>query len=266
MSRNYFCVLCGVLMAFSFISCNSKGKEKKVYGGTVIENPETITFPSLDGVAVTADLYMAYEKSAPIIILCHRASWSRGEYIEIAPRLNKLGFNAIAIDQRSGGFVNGIKNETLKAAMSEFKDTTYVDAVQDIQAALNYVAKNYSDGKVILWGSSYSSSLVLKVAKDNRRKVTGVLSFSPGEYFENFGKSSTWITESASKLKIPVFITCERVEKNGVQEIYDAIKSKEKVFYYPEYDSRHGSQALFKTTLNNEKTWEQVELFLFKLK
>ena len=71
---------------------------------------DTIRFPSEDGLMVTADLYIEKnEKDAPFIILYHQAGWSRGEYAQIAPRLNALGFNCLAVDLRSGGKVNGPK-------------------------------------------------------------------------------------------------------------------------------------------------------------
>jgi len=64
---------------------------------------KTITFPSSDGVKITADLYILHtDKNTPFIVLFHQAGFSRGEYREITPKLNRLGFNCMAIDQRSG--------------------------------------------------------------------------------------------------------------------------------------------------------------------
>ncbi|MGI9261835.1 MAG: hypothetical protein ACR2QR_07355, partial [Woeseiaceae bacterium] len=63
---------------------------------------ETATLAAADGLKVTADVYRAIDTpDATWIVLAHQAGSSRGEYRTIAPRLNKLGFNAIAIDQRS---------------------------------------------------------------------------------------------------------------------------------------------------------------------
>ncbi|MGI9480277.1 MAG: hypothetical protein ACR2PI_26540, partial [Hyphomicrobiaceae bacterium] len=63
---------------------------------------ETATLAAADGLKVTADVYRAVDTpDATWIVLAHQAGSSRGEYRTIAPRLNKLGFNAIAIDQRS---------------------------------------------------------------------------------------------------------------------------------------------------------------------
>ena len=163
-------VLAAACILTSMVSCASSGKiePKKV------EKPETVTFASKDGLPVTADLYMAYSSDAPLILLCHRANWSRGEYLEIAPKLNLMGFNAIAIDQRSGKTKNDVDNATKKAAEEAGKGTTYLDAVQDIQSAIEYASK-LSNKKLILWGSSYSSSLGFTLVKSNSDKIAAYL-------------------------------------------------------------------------------------------
>ena len=120
---------------------------------------KTITFKAEDGLEVTADLYMAHEQSATFIVLFHQAGWSRGEYLEIVPRLNKMGFNCMAVDQRSGGAVNDVENETYKRAVEKGKATDYISAYADMVAALKFAKQNYAKGKLIVWGSSYSSSL-----------------------------------------------------------------------------------------------------------
>ena len=98
---------------------------------------ETITFSSKDGLKVTADLYQTHPDTAPFILLFHQAGWSRGEYLEIAPKLNKLGFNCLAVDQRSGNKVNNVPNETFRKAQQEMKPTQYLTAIPDMEAAIS---------------------------------------------------------------------------------------------------------------------------------
>ncbi len=62
-----------------------------------------VTITASDGVKVYADFYPAGGNSQPYILLFHQAGSNRAEYAPIAPRLVKLGFNCLAIDQRSGG-------------------------------------------------------------------------------------------------------------------------------------------------------------------
>ncbi|HED17960.1 MAG TPA: alpha/beta hydrolase [Gammaproteobacteria bacterium] len=213
----------------------------------VASGSETVTFPSQDGLLITADIYAPYKNGeAPIIVLFHQAGWSRGEYTEIAPWLNTLGYNCMAVDQRSGKYARGVKNETALRAKKENRPTGYVDALPDIKAALIYARKHYGKDGVIAWGSSYSAALVLKVAGDSPALVDGVLAFSPGEYFERAGKTATWVQDSAQRIKVPVFITSAHSETDRWAGIFAAIKSGRKVSFIPATDGRHGSRALWR--------------------
>lgn len=218
---------------------------------------ETIEYPSKDGLKITADLYEA-SNSDTFILLFHQAGWSRGEYKETAPKLNVLGYNCLAIDQRSGGEVNTIVNQTQKRAKKAGKKTAFIDAFQDIEATVAYVQKTYNPKKIIIWGSSYSSSLVLKYAGDYPNNVDAVLSFSPGEYF---GKDN-FIKNSASKIKVPTFITSAQGEKNSWTAIHNAIPTSTKVSYLPKTKGNHGSRALWNKFSDHEGYWTEVKKFL----
>jgi dienelactone hydrolase len=226
------------------------------------QEKELITFPSGDGITLTADLYMKHDKSAPFIVLFHQARWSRGEYLEIAPRLVKLGYNCMAVDLRSGGEVNGIKNMSVVAAEEAMKPTQYVDAYQDIDAAMKYARKYLADGKLIIWGSSYSSALTLRYAGDNPEAIDGVLAFSPGEYFKSQGKSGTYVTEGAARITKPVFITSAKGEKVSWWKIYEAIPGDKKIYFLPTTAGNHGSKALWGKFGDSIRYWHAVEEFL----
>lgn len=223
----------------------------------------TIRFDASDGVSITADLYLAHaDLNKPLVVLCHQANWSRGEYREIAPKLNELGFNCIAIDQRSGGGVNDVENETLANAKAAKKETGFVDAEQDIVDTLKFVKGTFGHGKLILWGSSYSAALSLKVAGDNGELVDGVLAFAPGEYFERFGKPSDWIQSSASKIQAPAFITSAKNEYGKWKAIYEAIPSDTKQNFVPSTKGNHGSRALWEQFDDHTAYWTEVQAFL----
>ena len=214
----------------------------------------TVTFPSLDLLNVTADVYHIH-KDSPVMVLCHQAGWSRGEYNEIAPKLNALGYNCIAIDQRSGNAINGVLNETSKRAKAAGKGTTYNDSKQDITAAVNYASATYGK-KVYLWGSSYSSSLVLIVAKENDNVHT-VLSFSPGEYL-----SPVNVNNTIKGLNKPAFLTSSKSESAETKKLYDVITSSEKVQFTPNGNGEHGSRALWSDKADQAEYWAALKSFL----
>ncbi len=225
-----------------------------------LADKKKIQFESKDGLEITADLYLTNEKSAPFILFFHQAGWSRGEYNEIAPKMNAMGFNCLAVDLRSGGSVNGVTNETYNRAARAMKGTTYVDAYQDMVAAVEYVKENFAEGKVIAWGSSYSSALSLVLAAE--LQLDGVLSFSPGEYFASFGKTKQYITNAVVDLNCPTFVTSARDEKNNWWGIYNNIPSPTKIYFVPTSSGNHGSRALWEKFNDSKYYWEAVDNFL----
>ena len=231
---------------------------------SLFANPyQSIEYPSLDGLTISAYLYTDNNKSKPFILLFHQASYSKGEYLEIAPKLTNLGFNVMAVDLRSGDMINFIENETSDRALDKHLDTGYISTIPDIVASIAYVQKNFSKGKLLLWGSSYSSSLVLYIANQTKN-ISAVLSFSPGEYYKKRGEH--FIQQHVNHLNMPVFITSKKEEKENWWDIYQAIPSKEKTFFLPKTDGVHGAKALWEENPSHQVYWDAVISFLKKQK
>jgi dienelactone hydrolase len=220
--------------------------------------PQTTEFPSEDGLVITSDLYLAHEAAGtPVIVLFHQAGSSRGEYRTIAPKLNDLGFNAIAIDQRSGKSYGGVRNQTAKRAKKAGKPRRYKDATPDLRTAIAYARANNPGSPVIIWGSSYSSSLVLKLAAESGL-ADGVLAFSPGEYF-----GGSWIRDTADDIAIPTFITSAKNETRKWRKIFNAVGTDKKVGFKPPIQGKHGSSALHtKQGKKADPYWAAVTAFL----
>ncbi len=216
---------------------------------------EKISFPSRDGLPVTADWYKTDER-APVIILFHQAGFSRGEYSETAKKLNTYGFSCLAVDLRSGAEANGVKNETAAKAKEQNKPADYLASEQDMIAAIDYVFQ-LRKKKVIIFGSSYSASLALKLMKDNR-KIAAVIAFSPGEYFDTMSIRKL-ISGNTDK---PVFVTSSKEEAPAVSVLIENLHSLSKVQFVPQRDGTHGSKALWQSNPNNREYWMNLKLFL----
>jgi len=216
---------------------------------------KTVHFPSKDGLNVTADLYLVQEPKN-FILLCHQAGYSRGEYIETAKKLNKMGYSCMALDQRSGKEVNGVVNQTAKLAKEKGKPSSYKDAKQDIEAAIDYCYKLNKSKTIILIGSSYSASLVLLIATNNK-KVSAVAAFSPGEYLKG-----VQVTESISELNKPIFVTSSKQEIPQVEGIISKVKSTNKIQFKPKLKGIHGSRMLWKSTKGSQDCWKSFTQFL----
>lgn len=220
--------------------------------------PLTIEAP--DSVKIAANEYKI-DDTSPIIVLCHQAQFNKFEYDGIAQRLNEMGFNCIAIDQRSGGPIGSTQNLTNLDAQKAGKAVSYLDAQQDITAAVNFTAERYQQ-EVILWGSSYSSTLVLWESLKNEN-IRAVVSFSPGDYFEELGS----LTDQLPQLSIPFFITSGGWEAEATTQLLSKTElGANQIQFIPEGDGHHGSRALWPNQSGGEEYWEAVTDFLNQLK
>ncbi|MCH8273442.1 MAG: alpha/beta hydrolase [Armatimonadetes bacterium] len=217
-----------------------------------------ITFKAADGATVYADLFEAEGgKEAPVILLFHQAGSNAGEYATIAPRLVKMGFNCLAVDLRSGGKGWGRQNRTVEALG---RSEEYMDAYQDMQAALSYAKDEGYTGGVLIWGSSYSASLAIRLGGDRADDVAAVLAFSPGEYFGSGDPVRKW----ASSVAAPIFVTSGGGgEVDVAREILNAASPGQRTHHIPK-KGVHGSSTLRsdKNSDGAEENWAAVERFL----
>jgi len=220
------------------------------------QRQQEVEIEAADGVKVFGTLYPT-QKERPIILLFHQADANRGEYQDVAPGLVGLGFNALAIDQRSGGTLFDRRNQTV-AHLQGTTGYTYNEALLDLEAAVAW-AEREGYKTIIVWGSSYSSALVFLLAA-NHPVVAGVLSFSPGEYLSDPHE----VTVAASKVTVPVFITSSRFEAEAAKAISDAVASEDKVQFIPKGFGAHGSSAL--SSGDSAEYWRAVKAFLARWK
>jgi hypothetical protein len=248
------------------VSCAQESKEcpeeiadtKEIDAGFT---PEEIQFPSLDELPITANLY-EIDKVSPIIVLCHQAGYNKFEYEGIAQKLMEQGFNCIAIDQRSGGPLANKVNQTTIEAQKKDLPTDYLAAEQDIKAAVAYAAKRYN-GKVILWGSSYSSTLVLYVGAESE-DVQAIISFSPGDYFVEEKGS---LVEKLADFEKPLFATSSRYESGDLMKFMEQVGLNEnQIQFIPDGLGHHGSRALWTSQAGGKEYWIAITDFLKQFK
>ena len=216
-----------------------------------------VTFAATDGVTVHAD-YQGQGGRA-LIVLFHQAGSNLHEYDPIVPRLQALGFDTLAVSQRSGGARFGGVNETADGTGG---NPDYLAAYPDMEAALDF-ARGKSE-QVVIWGSSYSSALVFKLASEHPKAVVGVLSFSPGEYFG----AAFSVKMAAAKVIAPVFATSasDAGEIAAAKAILAAVPGR--ATQYVPKRGVHGSSTLRED--ENPKgiaeNWQAVEAFLAPLR
>jgi len=254
-----------ILFIFSIllISCKEEQKQEQAINEEITkmlkqETKKNITFPSKDGLTITADVYKV-NNSPVTMLLCHQAGFSRGEYKDTALELNKLGYSVMAIDQRSGKIANDVVNETAKLAESKNLPVAYLDAKPDINAAVEYVYNMNGNKPMVLVGSSYSATLALLIAQGNE-KIKAVASFSPGEYYKGMD-----IQESIKGLQKPTFVTASLSETEALATLVSKMKTDNLTHYKPIEKGIHGSRALWKTTEGTDGYWKAFKAFLSEI-
>ena len=220
---------------------------------------EIVTFKAPDGLTITANDYEV-DESYPYILLFHQARSSKGEYKDISIKLLKLGYNCLAVDLRSGDNSNYVQNETAAEAKEKGLPNEFLDAEQDIRAAIDW-AYNKTNKPVILFGSSYSASLCLKIAKNNA-KIKAVVAFSPGEYF----KPDITMSEELKGYLKPTFVASSQPEKKYIDEMFLSVPDETKTVFQPqEGEGVHGAKALWKDSNSSKEYWLALLLFFKEL-
>lgn len=230
-----------------------------LFANYISNSQDVVTFTASDSLTVTANLYEVDEKS-PYIVFFHQAGYSKGEYKVTAVKFLKLGYNCLAVDLRSGGGVNFVQNETANLAKEKGLPTTYIEAEKDILAAIDYVWAK-SKKPMILFGSSYSASLAMRVAKGNS-KIKAVIAFSPGEYFQ----PDMVMKDQFANYDKPVFVACSQREFSYMNELLANIPENLKTVFKPQDgQGEHGSKSLWQSCPSNKEYWLALFMYFKKL-
>lgn len=218
----------------------------------------SVHFQAADGVTVYGSYLPARGRGAPLVLLFHQTQANRAEYATVAPRLAQAGCASLAIDQRIGGTMFGRENETGRAL---YPDVAYEQAWPDLEGALRWA--RHHGGPLIVWGSSYSASLALRLAARHPREVAAVLAFSPGEYF---GRDRSLTLRAAAGVRAPLFVAAMRGhEEAQARRLLAASPSTRRALYVSNTPLVHGTLMLLpdvNTPQGVRAAWNAVAAFL----
>jgi len=217
--------------------------------------PEDVEIRAADDGVVYGRYYgIESDKPGPIVLLFHQAGSNAAEYQPIAPRLQALGYAALAIDQRSGGRRFGRDNATVEARGDS---TGFGAAYPDLEAALAWAQERHP--RVVAWGSSYSAALVFRLGAEHGDELHALLAFSPGEYFEDEGQVAGW----ASRCALPVFVSSAPGKEVAAAEALASAAGGRAQHHVPK-KGVHGSSMLRpdRNPDGYEAIWSAVETFL----
>jgi len=223
-----------------------------------------VTFKTTDDRIVYGELYEA-GKDNPVILLCHQSGFNKFEYVDIAPKLNELGFNCLAVDLTTGGTFQGNKNETIDKAKVAIDRSSmvFVDASEEeIIAAISFLNEKYKK-KVTIWGSSSSATLGIFAASKNEN-VNAAIAFSA---FDHFRENRISLAVLIPKIDKPLFMTSAKVEASIITELLKDVQLKNnQIHFIPKGPGDHGSKAMWNERPDAEEYWIAIKSFLNVIK
>lgn len=219
---------------------------------------EEITVTSSDDVMVYGSVYFGdLDNSAPIIHLFHQGgSNGRAEYAPLIDWINENGFRAIAWDQRVGGELYGQENRTANAWGGD--EDGYCHAYPDIKAAIVQGKEYAGDAAVVIWGSSYSGSLIFRAASELPDHVDAVIAFSPASGAPMMNCSAS---NFADGLQDPAFALSPmtEIERESVMA-QRAVLEQVGVRYDVVENGIHGSSMLVDERTENDMSATRAEV------
>ena len=150
----------------------------------------------------------------------------------------------------------GVINETSTLAKRNSLATGYLDAKQDIEAAVEYAYNLNQQRPLIILGSSYSASLALLIASHSD-KTAAVIAFSPGESLKGIA-----VAEEIKSLTLPMFVTGAKKEISNIENVLRFVSSKNITLFKPKTDGFHGSKTLWESVKGYETYWSSLAEFL----
>jgi dienelactone hydrolase len=154
-----------------------------------------------------------------------------------------------------------VKNKTAEAALAKGLPVEYMDAKQDMEAAIDYAYKQ-SKKPIVIFGSSYSASLSLLLAKENKH-INAVIVFSPGEYFEK----ENMIRDTIQGLSKPIFAASSSTEFPYMKELFSKTAQNNLTLFCPSKGKGdHGSKVLWTGGANSSEYWLALMMFFDQIK
>lgn len=141
--------------------------------------PEEIILTTKDGFQIFADYYRGQKPDSPGVALLHMMPATKESWRDFALKLQRAGFQALAIDFRGHGKSTMKDNEIFK--YENFSDKEHQQKIRDVEEAIRFlINKNNPAPKMLFFvGASIGANLALQYMSQHTRIKGGVL-LSPG--------------------------------------------------------------------------------------
>jgi esterase/lipase len=245
MANEKFFTFLGIVILLLMLGCAQQNENAQNAGSLQTQNDagsdamQKVSFTTEDGIKISANYWPS--KSDKGVVLLHMLGRTKETWASFPEKLNKAGFNAIAIDMRGHG-------ESKGRDFRSFTTQQWINALKDIKAAKEFLAKKGVDANsTYLIGGSIGANLSLNyAAQDN--SIKKIVLLSPGLDYRGV------ITmPSMQKYNGAVFLAAssEDVQSfDGTKQLYGLAKGGKEI---KEFDNAgHGTNMLGKNNLDED--------------
>lgn len=142
--------------------------------------PESIIFPTPDGVSIAGDWYPS-PKTFGVVVLLHMMTSSRKDWIPFQQELVKNNIASLAIDMRGHGESTKTK-EGVVLDHKKFTDEQHQQYLVDASAAVRWLTnKKYEKSQIMVMGASIGANIALWMLEEEPA-LAGAVLLSPGNY------------------------------------------------------------------------------------
>jgi esterase/lipase len=202
-------------------------------------NMEKINFTTSDGWKIVANYYPS---PGDAVILLHKFSSDKSEYLSFANELNQKGYAVLALDFRGHGesiFKNG-----QKVSWQSFSNLDFVDMTKDVAAAREWLTNKGYDSFAIV-GASIGANTALNYGVTDAAVKTIVL-LSPGLEYKGIVTNQT--IRNCTK---PIFIVASNEDTYSARSatvLYESAQGKKEIKLYD--NAGHGASMFARTDLD----------------
>lgn len=198
---------------------------------------QKVRFKTEDGLEIVGNFFPAEKNDAPAVVMLHMMPETKESWNDFAKKINKEGFQCLAIDLRGHG-----ESQGGPYGSKTFSDAEHISSIHDVVGAVEFfIDKGVSVEKISLVGASIGANLSIVFQSENP-KLKAVVALSPGLNYRGVE-----VEHPAKGLKEDqaIFLAAggisDEYSTETVQKIFDTIKcvNKKKIIFD---DAGHGTE------------------------
>lgn len=194
-----------------------------------------------DGVEIHGNYFEAENKDAPAVVLLHMMPALKESWMEFQKKLQKAGFQSLAIDERGHG--ESILKDREKIDFMDFSDKEQREKILDLEGAIKFFEDlGISAEKISIVGASIGANLALWYQSEHS-EIKATILLSPGLSYHGVSTDDKIVKLSENQ---NIFLASggeeDQYSQKTIKELYDLAKAKKKIKVFE--DAKHGT-AIF---------------------